>query len=542
MTLKEHQNGYLLILFFTLIIFACLPIWYFPFYINQDGSPHLYNSYLLLEILRGNDIFTNIYSINPYPIPNLSGHWILAFLLLFFTPNIASKIIITLTFAGFVAACGWLRRQTAGVEGIEISFLFGAALAFNWLWFLGFYNFILGLTGYTFALGLFWKWRENLNFPKAAILALTFIFVYFSHLISFGMLFGSVGLIALSSVTKNRKSNYFWTFVSFLPAIPLLIGYKISTESGGTITPVWRYLKNPFSISDWILQLQVADPFQLISRRAFPFLHTESAFFAVFSVFLWIFVLVVLLIAGTWIFQNKVKFNLKENFPWLILLTLSFLFWIFFPDDFGKSHGGFLRERVLLCGLVCFIPIYRVGRIRHLKIISYILLAGIIIFQTAVLWEYSINANKIARTYLSAKSSISDEDKLASVVFVEGGGCRYKANPLSNLNPLLGIGKNTKIWDNYELGYYIFPVIAKNPDEQRFIYEFREANIVEICNSNENVSKKLEDLKRLLNFNHQKITVLLIWNEDERIKPIISEWFEVEPFFHNDKVKLYRHK
>ena len=86
------------------------------------------------------------------------------------------------------------------------------------------------------------------------------------------------------------------------------------------------------------------------------------------------------------------------------------------------------------------------------------------------------------------------------------------------MNPLLGIGKNTKIWDNYELGYYIFPVIAKNPDEQRFIYEFREANIVEICNSNENVSKKLEDLKRLLNFNHQKITVLLIWNEDERIK------------------------
>ncbi len=110
-----------------LIIFACLPIWSFEFYINQDGSPHLYNAYIILQLLQDNASFSQIYSLNQVPIPNLSGHWLLMFLLTVFSPFIVTKIFVTFCFAAFVSAIGWLRWQTVGREGMMTAFLLGAA-------------------------------------------------------------------------------------------------------------------------------------------------------------------------------------------------------------------------------------------------------------------------------------------------------------------------------------------------------------------------------------------------------------------------------
>ncbi len=529
-------------LFLVVFIFCCLPIWFVDRYINQDGSPHLYNSFLLLELLKGNNTFVELYSINPYPIPNLSGHWLMAFLLLFLSSGFVSKLMVTITFGGLVAASGWLRRQTSeAVEGINLSFLLGTVFAFNWLWFMGFYNFILGLIGFTFGVGLFWKWRESLNFKKSLILFLLVIFVYFSHLISFGMFLWSVLIISLISITRERKKNYFWAAVAFIPSIPLIIGYKLSTESGGSIVPTWRYLNNPFSIAEWTLQLQAADPYQLISKRAFPFSSGESAAYSVFTPFLWLLLVIILLSAGTWIYRRKSNFDLREKLPWIILTISSIIFWVFSPDDFGKSHGGFLRERVLLCGLVCFIPVFEIGKLKWLKIISNIILAGIIIFQTAVLWEYALMANEIGRNYLTAKPYLLEDDKLGTIVFIENG-CRYKSSPLTNLTPILGIGKHTRIWDNYELGYYLFPVIVNNQDERNFIFEYRASNSLDICRGPAEISLQLANLQTTFERHHQKFTVLLVWNGNQSLEPIISKWFEVEPFFQNDNVKLYRHK
>ncbi len=532
-----------IILFIIIISFCCLPIWYFDYYINQDGSPHLYNSYIIYEILGGNTNFTDLYSINSYPIPNLSGHWIITLLMLFFQPFIVSKLLITITFAGVIASCYWLRGQTTTSNHFEkiLSLFIGTILAFNWLWFLGFYNFIIGFIGYIFAIGLFWKWREELDFNRTLILAVLNILVYLSHLISFGMLLGGIGIICVFAISQDRKKNWLFAAASFIPTIPLLISYKSLSTSGGSVYPNWFYLHNIFSIKDWINHFQAADPFQLISRSAFPVTSLNSGVFSIFSAFLWLFVVIILLLFVTWIKRLQNNFNLKESLPWLLIFGFSVFFWMFAPDDFGNSHGSFLRERVLLCGLVCFIPIFRIEKATWLKITSSIILISLIIFQTFVLWEFSSSTNKVAENYLSAKPFINDTDKLVSIVMIENG-CRYKANPLTNLNPLLGIGKNTRIWDNYELGYYLFPVVIKNKDEQQFIFDLRQSNAINVCDKGENVTEKLNNLEELFQQHHNKFTVLLVWNGDERIKPIISEWFEEEPFYIKDKVKLYRHK
>lgn len=531
-----------LAVFLLIAVFACLPIWSVNEFIHQDGSPHLYNAYLIVELWRGNPTFTEFYALNPAPIPNLTGHYLLALLLLVFSPSVVTKIMVTFTFVGFAAAVGWLRFQTHGREGLTTAFLVGAALAFNWMWFLGFYNFIIGVIGYAFALGLYWRWRERLNLPRAAVLSVLFVVVFFSHLISFAMLAGSVLVVAATVASPNTKRAFVWTGAALLPVLPFVVGYKLSTEAGGAASPVWRYLENPLSPSNWFLRLQAADPFQLLTRKGFPFVEANSNAFALFSPFLWLAAALLVLAAATWLFKRRERFLTRQSLPFVLIVAGAILFWVLAPDDFGKAHGSFLRERVLLCGLICFVPLYRASAdTRLLPRAAVVLLIFVVGFQTFALWEYALNANALANEYLSARSAIVDGDRLGSVQFIENG-CRYKSNPLSNLNTLYGVGKPARVWDNYEIGYYLFPVTAKNPSDRQFAFDFREASSFELCDPNENVADKLNQLNRLMNSQPERINAILIWNGDNREMPFLKESYEDAPIYQNGRVKLYRRR
>jgi hypothetical protein len=294
--------------------------------------------------------------------------------------------------------------------------------------------------------------------------------------------------------------------------------------------------------SNWFLRLQAADPFQLLTRKGFPFVSGSADVFAVFSPFLWLVVALLCLTAATWFFNRRKEFLTRQSLPFVFVTAGSILFWIFAPDDLGKSHGSFLRERVLLCGLICFVPLFRVGKVSRLpQRAAVVLLIFIVFFQTLALWEYALNADALAKEYLAAQSVIRNDDRLASVNFIENG-CRYKSNPLSNLNALYGVGKRTRVWDNYEIGYYLFPVTAKNPQDQQFVLDFRESSNFELCDPNEKAEDKLNQLNELMNSHHDRINVILIWNGDGRAMPFLNKWYQNEPFYENGRVRLFRRR
>src|SRR5215203_4546662 len=212
--------------FLLLIIFCCAPVWSVEYFINQDGSAHLYSSYIMLELLKGNPNIGEVFVFNSISIPNSSGHWLMVLLLNFFSPFVVTKIIVTLTFAGFVASAGWLRLKTVGVEGVKTSLLIGAVVGFNWLWLCGFYNFLIGASCFVFTVGLFFGWREKMNFWRAIILSLLFLLAYFSHIISFAILAGSIFLLLFSAEKQNIKRNLVCFFAALLPVLPLVLIYK----------------------------------------------------------------------------------------------------------------------------------------------------------------------------------------------------------------------------------------------------------------------------------------------------------------------------
>jgi hypothetical protein len=374
-------------------------------------------------------------------------------------------------------------------------------------------------------------------------LLLLLLFVFFSHLISFVITAGTLFLLSLTSWRAQYfKRNLLWTSASILLALPLFFNYLILSRSNAGLAPSWGFLENPFSVSNWILHLRSADPFQLISRKAIPFVEASSGLFGVFSSSLWLTVALVCLLAATFLWLKKINAAEKNHsLIWFALfISLGFL-WVAAPNDFGKSHGGFLRERVLLLAMISFLPIFRLGNDRFLKAIANACLIFILIFQTLVVWNYARESNAVANEVLEARNYIGDDESFGSIV-INRESCKFKPIPRSNLTPFIAIGKNTRVLDNYELGYYLFPVIARNADDRQFMYDFRESNTFDFCDPSSQFETKFNRLSNLLENRHDKIDVLLVWGKDDRIDSLVKRWFDDEPYFQNNYVRLFRRR
>lgn len=534
-------NIRLAIFYIILIVFTCLPIWSVDYFINQDGSGHVYTAFLMFELLKQNPEISQFYVFNSISIPNSSGHWLLVLLLQFFPAFTVTKIFVTLTYALFVAAAGWLRFQTAGRAGVKTSFLIGAATGFNWLWLIGFYNFTIGVIAFLFTLGLFFRWREKIGFPQAAVFSLLLIFVYLSHIISFVILSGSIFIIICFLPFSRLKRTLLWTLAAYLPILPLLFLYKSLSASGGGFSPVWRSLDDPYSTASWLYQIRVVDPFILISRRTLPFFSETSDFFIIFTPVLWLIAAYLCLASAAFHYYKRNPDYLKKYYPFVVLFVGSILTAVFAPDDFRLTNGGVLRERFLICGLLFFIPLFRIEEFRRLKIIAQICLAFVVVFQTLALWDYALHTNKQAAEFLSASEALKTSSSTASVT-IDDDKLKFHAFPVPQLNNYNGIGSNSIVWDNYEMGHYLFPVVTRNTSDRRFIHDLTGNNLFFLNSPGEKFAEKLSILDSSLESNNDKIDTIILWGADERVEAVLYKWFEPQPYFQNGKVRLLRHR
>jgi hypothetical protein len=539
MNLFGSPNFRLIGFYLVLIIFCCAPIWTVDYFVNQDGSAHLYSSFIMLELLKGNPVFTDVFVFNSISIPNSSGHWLMVLLLNFFSSFLVTKIIVTLTFAGLVASVGWLRLKIVGLEGVKTSLLIGAALGFNWLWLCGFYNFLIGVAGFVFTIGLFFGWRDQMNFRRAAVLSLLFLLAYFSHIISFAVLAGSVFLLLFSAQKQNIKRNLLYVFGALLPVLPLIIIYKSISASGGGFFPVWRNLENAFSPLSWILQMRTADPFILISRKSFPFITGNSNFFVLFAPIFWILAAFISLGAATFREKSNFGFQSKTLFVFAFLFFSCIFAAMFAPDDFGLNNGSILRERLLICGLIFFVPLFRAQTSPRLKRLSQICLLFVVFFQTFALWDYSLESSARAKEFLSARETLATGDKTASVVLIEGGP-RFNSEPMTQMNNYLGIENKGIIWDNYEIGHYLFPVVAKNASDKQFVFDLTRYNAFSLNNPGQNFDEKLVKLDACLEANRQKINSLIVWGTDSRVEAVLNKWYA--PVFESGRIRVFRQR
>jgi hypothetical protein len=307
---------------------------------------------------------------------------------------------------------------------------------------------------------------------------------------------------------------------------------------GEPYSPVWRYLTDPFSLRSWINNFIAVDPFVLISRRTLPFTKFDTPMLAVFSPILWIMAAVTLLAFGT-IFGGRGREMLSRRYlPFVILSGALMLVAFFGPDDFNLTNGGLLRQRVFLAALIFAVPLFQVEKAVWAMRAANCCLFFVLILQTTALWEYSLRSSEETKEFVDVAKVIVDGQKIASAVVVEEP-MRFHAFPVGQMNNYFGVGKNVIVWDNYEMGHYLFPAVPRDPEVKKFVFDLTRSNIVYLSGPKEDIQKNLAGLDSCLAANSGKIDIILLWGRNEQLENILKKSFDAQPFYESEHIRLF---
>lgn len=222
-------------LFVVLLILHLLPIWIFAYFPSQDGPSHVYNALVLKEYgLHENYKIRDSWKLNITIFPNWLSHIILAVLLYIFPPVMSEKILLTIA-VGLIPIAFFYFLSAVHKER-DNKYLYawiGFPFAYNYLLYMGFYNFTLSISFFFFSFGFWWKHKENIQVRHLCILYILLLLTYLSHIASFGLIVlgmsvaaGCIwGINALVESWKERKKDWFAVCRQFTVSLKPLFGF-----------------------------------------------------------------------------------------------------------------------------------------------------------------------------------------------------------------------------------------------------------------------------------------------------------------------------
>lgn len=208
------------------------------------------------------------------------------------------------------------------------------------------------------------------------------------------------------------------------------------------------------------------------------------------------------------------------------------------PDEIGL-HGGVIRPRFFVLALAVFAAVFRFrNNFRAERFVQGILVL-VFIFQVAALYDYANRSDATARNFLAAGDVIEAGDTVASIIVVEPSP-RSLSHPEIQLSSIFAVVNRVFAWDNYEFGYYQFPVFVADRADREFALKFNFAKVYTSDTYDDELEQKLTVLGEILSAHPEKIDKLLMWGKNERIEAILSTSFNMTPIFENRAVRVFR--
>ncbi|HEU4888647.1 MAG TPA: hypothetical protein VFV49_12240, partial [Thermoanaerobaculia bacterium] len=210
--------------FLVLALLHLLPLCSVRYLPTGDGPTHIYNAWVLHELLSG-DPPANIahaYRVDWKPHPNWSGHAFMALAMTVVPPLIAEKLLVALTLVLMLAGV-WFLATSVDPRNDVYAFL---AFPFTWSQTLvaGYYNFSLSVGLYLFILAIWWRRRDRPSFGSNMLLAALLVLCNFSHPMAAGLACGSIVLLSL--LTRR-----FGHLPALIPVAALLAIFGSTSES-----------------------------------------------------------------------------------------------------------------------------------------------------------------------------------------------------------------------------------------------------------------------------------------------------------------------
>jgi hypothetical protein len=500
-----------------------------PWFVTQDGPAHLYNAEILARSFTAGSPFADWYQVRWEPLPNWTGHLLLAGLVTIVPPRGANLAINVLTLAGFAASVLWLRWVVAGARGLSVAALLAALLSMNIAWLFGFTSFMLGACLFAVTLGVWWTGRDRLTAGRVGMLAVLLVLGYFSHLVS--LVLTAAGLVLLAVLTpcseqaaarpRGRASRLVRTALAMLPLVPLALVYLNLSRRGGGMRPVWEHLSDPLSPRAWAVQLGWADPISIASKNMLPFAAAPTRAAAVLAPVAWLLLALVLAVTAT--LRAAVSQPRRAwAWAWAVLAAVLIVGGVAAPDTLGLSHGHYLPQRIVLLGLAALVPVVDLDSTRWTVRAAATALVVALAVQSALVWDYALEAQRIAGTYWRARAIVGTGQRVAALPVQLLPRRRTRANPLLHADCLLGIGTGNVIWGNYETRYYYFPIQFR-PGLDRPDAGVLEA--IALRDDPRDAATRAAQWEKLLARHHAAIDVLVVWGSDPRLDAIHARWF-----------------
>ncbi len=342
-------------LFIVLLILHLMPIWIFAYFPSQDGVSHVYNGLVLTEYAKHeNHKLRDAWQLNITVFPNWLSHILLALLLYVFPPVIAEKVFLTLAI-GMIPIAFFYFVDAVHKRGFTFAWL-GFPFAYNYLLYMGFYNFTLSISFFFFSFGFWWKHKEEMQVKHLTVLYVLLLLTYLSHIASYGLvvlgisvaagsLWGGKALAETWQARSERATAMLRQFVVSLkpfsrfllymiPMYFVLMGYYLQSmkqyQQGNHrgLEWIWEYflgIKSIVYFTDWHI----------------PINHVLLAVLGV----------AVIISLGYRIHRRQ---WVKPTDAFLLIALLFTYMFIRAPWSYG--HGGWINDRIHLYILLMLVP------------------------------------------------------------------------------------------------------------------------------------------------------------------------------------------
>ena len=272
-------------LFVVLLLLHILPLWIFAYFPSQDGASHVYNGLVLKEYGKHENYqIRNAWELNITIFPNWLSHIFLLAFLYVFPPVIAEKVFLTIAIGtvpfAFLYFFNAVHKDEKGK--LPVYAWLGFPITYNYLLYMGFYNFQLSISFFFFSFGFWWKHKDDMQVQHLIWLYVLLLLTYLSHIASYGLVVLGIsvaggclsGAPAVAAAWRERGEGFtallqkfvvslkpaFRFFLYMVPMYFVLVDYYLQSvkqhKQGNHrgMEWVWEYfwgVKSIVYFSDW---------------------------------------------------------------------------------------------------------------------------------------------------------------------------------------------------------------------------------------------------------------------------------------------------
>jgi hypothetical protein len=393
-------------LFALFLAISLLQLWLTRYVPSLDGPQHLYNANVLVELLKGNDLFCTFFSVNEVVVGYWTGHFFLTFFHLLFPAWLAEKLFLSAYVLGMVFSFRYLVRTINPAKGNFVTFLIFPFVYHSYL-LLGYYSFSIAAIFFFLAIGYWIRYYKDFTWIRVLVFALLNLGIFLSHGlvfvlygITFVILFASTFLHdGITGMKEQRLAKWFVTglksAVAVLPALILWVIYirSVMSINNAVVEP-------SFSFTELV-------KFLMRIRQLVGF-HHEMEAIGYIPVFI---LTVILALTFLVLFLQNMKYGtarfsdlLDKRNAW-IFVSLAFLGLYFFAPD--RISAGSLTHRFGLffwLALITWLAVQKFPKVFH------------ILTLVVLLFSVSYTRYIHQRFYQNLNRDISNLEKLATMM------------------------------------------------------------------------------------------------------------------------------